>query len=153
MSTHKLYLCAIFLLFLPFQKIKFCTYNWQNAIFFVAQTRNIHLRKFPWLVVKLNCSHQYSSLLSLSRVQFFVTPWTAACQASLSITNSQSLFIFMSTELVMPSNNLILRHHLLLPTSIFPSIRVFSNESVLPIGDQNIGISVSASVLPMNIQD
>ena len=71
--------------------------------------------------------------MSLSWVQFFVTPWTAACQASLSITSSQSLFKFMSTELVMPSNNLILRHHLLLPTSIFPSIRVFSNESVLPI--------------------
>ena len=67
----------------------------------------------------------------LSWVPLFVTPWTAACQASLSITNSQSLFKLMSVESVMPSNHLILCHPLLLPPSIFPSIRVFSNESVL----------------------
>ena len=62
-----------------------------------------------------------------------MTPWTAAQQASLSITNSQSLLKFMSIELVMPSNHLILCHPLLLLPSIFPSIRVFSNESVLHI--------------------
>ena len=61
------------------------------------------------------------------------TPWTAAYQASLSITNSRSLLKLVSTELVMPSNHLILCHLLLLPPSIFPSIRVFSNESVLRI--------------------
>ena len=72
-----------------------------------------------------------SSVQSLSHVQLFATPWTAACQASLSITNSQSLLKFMSIELVMPSNLLILCHPLPLPFSIFPSIRVFSNESVL----------------------
>ena len=72
------------------------------------------------------------SVQSLSRVQLFATPWTAACQASLSITNSQSLLKLMSIELVMPSNHLILYHPLLLLPSIFPSIRVFSNESVLP---------------------
>ena len=66
-------------------------------------------------------------------VQLFSTPWTAACQASLSITNSRSLLKLMSTESVMPSNHLILGHPLLLPPSILPSIRVFSNESVLPI--------------------
>ena len=60
-----------------------------------------------------------------------VIPWTAACQASLSITNSQSLLKLMSIELVMPSSHLILCHPLLLPPSIFPSIRVFSDESVL----------------------
>ena len=60
-----------------------------------------------------------------------MTQWTAACQASLFITNSQSLFKLMSIDLVMPSNHLILCHPLLLPHSIFPSIRVFSNESVL----------------------
>ena len=60
-------------------------------------------------------------------------PWTAACQASLSITNSWSLLKLMSIELVMPSNHLILSHPLLLPPSIFPSIRVFSNESALGI--------------------
>ena len=62
-----------------------------------------------------------------------MTPWTAACQASLSITNSQSLLKLMSTELVMPSNHLILCHPLLLLPSMFPSIRIFSNESVLCI--------------------
>ena len=70
---------------------------------------------------------------SLSRVQLFGTPWTAARQASLSITTSRSLFKFMSIESVMPSNYLILCHPLLLPPLIFPSIRVFSNESVLHI--------------------
>jgi len=69
----------------------------------------------------------------LSRVQLFVTPWMAACQASLSITNSQSLLKVMSIELVMPSNYLILCCPLLLLPSIFPSIRIFSNESVLCI--------------------
>ena len=71
--------------------------------------------------------------LWLSHIQLFVTPWTAACQASLSIANSQSLLKLMLIELVMPSNHLILCHPLLLPPSIFPKIRVFSNESVLHI--------------------
>ena len=70
---------------------------------------------------------------SLSHVQLFVTGWTAARQASLSITNSQSLLKLMSTESVMPSNHLILCHPLLLLPSIFSSIRVFSNESALHI--------------------
>ena len=74
-----------------------------------------------------------SSVQLLSRVQLFTTPWTAAHQASLSITNSWSLLKLMSIELVMPSNHLILCHPLLLLPSIFPSIRVFSNESVLHI--------------------
>ena len=72
------------------------------------------------------------SVQSLSPVRLFATPWTAACQASLSITNSWSLLKLMSIELVMPSNHLILCHILLL-SSIFPSIRVFSNKSVLCI--------------------
>ena len=74
-----------------------------------------------------------SSLQLLSRVPLFATPWTAAHQDSLSITNSGSLFKVMSIELVMPSNHLILCHPLLLPPSIFPSIRGFSSESVLCI--------------------
>ena len=69
----------------------------------------------------------------LSCVRLFATPWTAACQASLSITNSQSLLKLMSIESGMPSNHLIFSHPLLLPPSIFPSIRVFSNESILCI--------------------
>ena len=74
-----------------------------------------------------------SSVQSLTRVQLFVTPWTATCQASLSITSFQSLLKLMSIESVMPSNHLILCRPLLLRPSIFPSIRVYSNESVLHI--------------------
>ena len=76
---------------------------------------------------------QFHLVQSLSRVQLFVTPWTAACQASLFITNSHSLLKLMSTEWVMPSNHFILCCPLLHMPSIFPSIRVFSNESVLRI--------------------
>ena len=75
----------------------------------------------------------FSSVQVLCHVRLFATPWTAACQASLSITNSQSLLKLMSIESVIPSSHLILCHPLLLLPSIFPSIRVFSNESVLPI--------------------
>ena len=77
--------------------------------------------------------NQFSSVQSLSRVWLFVTPWTAACQASLSITSSWSLLKLMPLESVMPSNHLILCHPLLLLPSIFPSIMVFSNESALHI--------------------
>ena len=84
----------------------------------------------------------------LSRVWLSVTPWTAACQASLSITNSQSILRLMSIELVMPSNHLILCHPFLLP-SIFPSIRVFSNTSVLPIRWSKY-YSFSFSINPSN---
>ena len=93
---------------------------------------------------------QFSSVAS--RVQLFLTPWTAARQASLSFTNSQSLLKFMFIESVMPCNHLILYHLLLLP-SIFPRIRVFSNESVLCISwptDWSFSFSI---ILPMNIQD
>ena len=93
-----------------------------------------------------------SSVQSLSHVWLFATPWTAAYPASLSITSSQSLLRLMSIELVMVSNHLILCHSLLLLPSIFPSIRVFSNELVLHIGGQSTGASASASVLPMNIE-
>ena len=93
---------------------------------------------------------QRSVVQSLSCVPLFVTPWTAACQASLSFTMSWSLFKFMSIELVMPSNHLIFCCPLLLLPSIFPSIRVSSND--LALRGQSIGASVSASVLPVNIQ-
>ena len=77
--------------------------------------------------------HILSSVQLLSHLQLFALPWTAAHQASLSITNSRSLLRLMSIESVMPSNHLILCHPIFLPPSIFPSIRVFSNESVLCI--------------------
>ena len=124
---------------------------------------------FQWV----GSSHQFSSVQSLSCVRLFATQWIAACQASLSITNSRSLLKLMSIELVMPSSHLILCHPLLLLPPIPPSIRVFSNESTLHMrwpkywsfsfsisssnehpasGGQIIGASASAPVLPMNIQ-
>ena len=97
--------------------------------------------------------HSISSVQSLSPVRLFATPWTAARQASLSITNCQNSLKLMSIELVMPSNHLILCRPLLLLPSIFPSIRVFSNESALRHQVASIGVSASTSVLPMNTQD
>ena len=91
----------------------------------------------------------FSSVQPLSRVQHFATPWTAVCQASLSITNFRSPHKPISIESVMPSNHLILCCPFLYLPSIFHSIRVFSK----PSGGQNIGASASASVLPVNIQD
>ena len=88
------------------------------------------------------------SVQSCSCVRLFVIPWTAACQASLSITNSWSLHKLMSIELVMPSNHLILCHPLLLLPSISPSIRIFSDESALRIGwpkDWTFSFNISSS--------
>ena len=87
---------------------------------------------FVFRVLK-TCSYWIQSVQLLSHVQLFATPWTVACQASLSITNSQSLLKLMFLESVMPSNHLILCRPLLLLPSIFPSIKDFSNESVLRI--------------------
>ena len=92
--------------------------------------------------------YTFVAVQSLSHVRLFVTPWTVACQAFLSITNSQSLFKLMSIESVMPSNHLILCRPLLLLSSTFPSIRVFSNESVLCIRRPkywNFSLSISPS--------
>ena len=101
----------------------------------------------------LQCLNTVCSVQLLSCVWLFVTPWTAAHQASPSITNSRSLLKLMSIESVMPSNHLVLCPPLLLLPSIFPRIRVFSIKLVLHISSQSIGTSASASVLPMNIQD
>ena len=104
------------------------------------------------------CSKGLSSVQSLSRVLLFATPWTAACQASLSITNSRTLLKLMSIKSVMPSNHLTLCRPLLLLPSIFPGIRVFSNESVIWIRwtkywSFSFSPSASTEVLPINIQD
>ena len=94
---------------------------------------NICWRDHPFLIGYSCLPRQiFSSVQSISCVQLFATPWTAACQASLSITSSQILLKLMSIQSVTPSNHLILSHALLLP-SVFPSIRLFSNESVLHI--------------------
>ena len=113
------------------------------------------LRIYPLKIRNYIFHTLVSSVQLLSHVQLFATPRIAAHQASLSITNSQSLPKLMSTKSVMPSSHLILCCPLLLPPSIFPSIRVFSNESALrsSSGGQSIGASASTSVLPMNSQD
>ena len=95
------------------------------------------------------CIYIFSSVQSLSHIQLFVTPWTAARQASLSITNSWSLLKLMSIVLMMPSNHLILCRHLLFLPSVFPSIRVFANESVLRISWPKYW-RVSFSISPSN---
>ena len=100
-----------------------------------------------------HCTTCLSSVHSLSPVQQFAVPQTAACQCSLTITNTQSLLKLMSFELVRPSNHLILCYHFLLLPSIFPSIRDFSDDQPFLPGDQSIGVSASTSVLPMSIQD
>jgi len=94
-----------------------------------------------------------SSVQSLSRVWFFVTPWTAAHLASLSITNSQSLLKFMSIESVILSNNLILCCLLLLHLQSFPVSGSFPMNQFFTSGGQSSGVSASSSVLPVNIQD
>ena len=98
------------------------------------------------------CVCIFAVIQSLSHVQFFVTPQTAACQASLSFRISWSLLNLISLESTLPPNHLILYHPLLLLPSIFPSIRSFLMSQFFTSGGQSIGVSASASVLPMNIQ-
>ena len=95
---------------------------------------------------------QFSSVQSLSCVRLFATPWTSAHQASPSITNSQSLLKLMSIKLVMLSNHLILCCPLLLLLQSFPASGSFPRSQFFASGGQSIGVSASASVLPMNIQ-
>jgi len=102
----------------------------EQNYFKFSQSRNFRVTQF---FLHIHPKHWVSSVQSLSRVQLFATPWTATRQASLSITNSQSLLKFMSIESVMPSNHPILCRPLFLLLSIYPSIRVFSNELVLLI--------------------
>ena len=117
----------------------------------------IHSIKFIFLNVNTMHKHskngddinQFSSVQLLSGVQLFASPWTAACEAFLSITNSWTLLNVVSIELVMPSNYLILCCPLLLPPLIFPSIRKFSSESVLHIGWPK-NLSFSFSISPSN---
>ena len=116
----------------------FLLFGWWTSIFWFSYSLFSFLlfcSIFPGHILNFikHCSAQFSSVQSLSWIRLFATPWTAANQAPLSITNSRSLLKLMSIELVMPSNHLILCRPLLLPPSIFPSIRVFSNELALPI--------------------
>ena len=108
---------------------------------------------YYYTLIRMATIEDISSVQSLSHVRLFATPWPADHQASLSITNSQSLFKPMSIELVMLSKHLILGCPLLLLPSIFPKIRVFLMSQFFTSGGQSIGASISASVLLMNIQD
>ena len=105
----------------------------------------------PWVRQSLSMELQFSSVAQSCLI--LCDPWTAARQASLSIITSRSLLKLMSIKVVTPSNHLILCRPLLLPPSIFPSIRVFPMSRFFTSGGLSIGVSASASVLPMNIQD
>ena len=120
----QIYICDRQIIFLPYMHYK------------VMEEAEDNCNQYSYLERKKNRRHKAASGLSvqsLSCVQISVIPWTAACQASLSITKFRSLFKLMSIELVMPSSHLILCHPLLLQPSIFSSIRVFSKESALCI--------------------
>ena len=105
-----------------------------------------------WVTVLFRFSISFSSVQSLSRIQLFVTPWTAAHQASLSITISWNLLKLMSIESVMPSNRLIICHLFLSCLQSFPVSESFQVSWLFASGCQNIGPSASVSVLPVNIQ-
>ena len=107
---------------------------------------------FPLSEITRYCN-TFSSVQLLSQVRLFVTPWTAARQASLFITSSWSLLKLMSIESVMPSNHLILCCPFPLLPSIFSALGSFPMNQFFASGGQSIGVSASASVLPMNIQD
>ena len=121
-----------------------------SCFFRITKARN--LTSVPIYSILLNCYTRFNAVAIqlLSPIWLFVTPWAAAYQASLSIANSWRLFKLMFIESVMPSNHFILCHPLLFLPSIFPCIRVFSNELALCIREPKF--SASASVLPMNIQ-
>ena len=151
----------------PFKKVLFCLNQPGLLVSFDDHLQNLYadgddrqrrknwwygreLQKGIWRRQEGYDPNMYSSVQSLSRVRLFATPWTAACQASQSITNSQSLLKHMSIESVMPSNYLFCRPLLLLP-SVFPSIRVFSNGSVLHIRWPKFQLwSFSFSISPSN---
>ena len=121
---------------------------WESVLYYFSDNfLPFSLGLSEWLNF-LDYVNPCQSVSSLSHVWLFVTPWTAACQASLSFTISQSLLKLMSIDSVMPSNHLILCRPLLLPPSIFPSIRVFSNKSALRIRwpkDWSFSFSISPS--------
>ena len=118
----------------------------------VNESSNVFQRRTLRMIFNKLVSLYISSVQLLSRVRLFVTPWIAARQASLSITNSQSSLKLTSIKLVMPSSHLILCHPLLPLPTIHPSIRVFSNESTLRMRWPKYGVSALASFLPKKSQ-
>ena len=125
-------------------------HGWTSRLFTLNEISQT--QKYCMILLTWDTSFSQSVSSALSRVWLFVTSWSAACQASLSITNSRSLLKFMSIESGMPSNHLIFCCSLLLLPSILPSIRVFSYESALRIRWPKYWSFSSASVLKLNIQ-
>ena len=125
---------------------------WHAAVHGVAKSRT-QLRDWIELNNLSEIPVQFSSFQLLSRVRLLATPWTAPHQASLSITNSQSLLKLMSIELVIPYNHFILCCPLSSHLQSFPVSGSFQMSQFFTSGGQNIGVSASASVLPMNIQE
>ena len=137
-------------------------FNWETFYFqnnlptFLKLSRSPKTKKVLETVTNKRSLRSYdkcSSFQSLSHVQLFPTPWTAACQASLSLTNSWNLLKLMSIESVMPSNHLIFCHPLLLLPLIVPSIKVFIVSQFFASGGQSIIVSASTTVFPVNTQD
>ena len=135
------------------------TLNFKENIWYVLNNKCWRRQWHPTPVLLPGKSHGWRSLVgfpgvqfsSVTRVRLFVTPWTAACQASLSITNSPSLLKLMSIESVMPSNHLILCCPLLFPIQSFPVSGSFQMSQFFASSGQSTGVLSSASVLPMNI--
>jgi len=143
MSLVSFSLCPLLILFSSFHRCWFLGHSLVNILYIEHGISVCFLE---------NTTLDFSSVQLLSRVRLFATPWIAARQASLSITNSRSWLKLMSIELVMPSSYLILCRPLLFPPSIFPSIS-FQMSLLFAWGGQSIGVSASTSVLPMNTQD
>ena len=133
-------ICSLYQLFWVRSYKYFDLRMWASVCILALDPTNVRRPAFMRVRFLFSCTSGLQVVVFvlqlLSRVRLFATPWTAACQDSRTITNSQSLLKLTSIELVMPSNHLILCHPLVLLPSIFPSIRVFSNESALCIGWQ-----------------
>ena len=127
----------------PLPRVTLCPSNYTKYV--TMRNKNMLTHK----QVHSNVIYQFSSIQSLSYVQLFVTPWTATCQPSLSITNSRSLLIFLSIE---PSNHLIFCHPFFCLQS-WPASGSFPMNQFFASGGQSIGVSASASIIPMNIQN
>ena len=161
--THRsvcayLFMCAIDkdLIYFDKQSVEWLAYNynysWPLNKMSLNHEDHLHIDYLQWLYWKVfGDSVQFSSVQSLSCVQLFASPWIAARQDSLSITNSQSSLKLMSIELVMPSSHLILCHPLFLLPPIPPSIRIFSSESTLHIR-WPMYWSFSFSIIPSNLK-
>ena len=146
-------LCILYHLLFPRQLVKNPPAMWETWVRSLGWEDPLEKGMATHSSIQAWRIHGVYSVQSLSCVRLLVIPWTAACQASLSITNSRSLIKLMSIEYVMPSNHFILCHPLLLLPSSFPASGSFQMSQLFASGDQSIGVSASTSVLPINTQD